>query len=280
MCSQVISLLKRYWIVCVVILILGSIIIFLPYDLLHIQDAKILITALTFLYGIVGGFAISTAWGEFRQARTLISEDDGLFKSAWFFVESFDKKSIEKIRILMDKILVLGYYLNWSDKIKTDKLIKKTFNNIKKLKAKTPEQQQCYARLLTIIVQWWNVRTKLYILGKSKISKLRWLILIILGALLITSFFTIRTENILFDLIIFFTSSTIVLVIFLIHNLDNYSFNDIIWGSGDAEFYEELFDLIGMPYYYPEELIKNNIIKPKGKGYRTKVPKDYLKEIK
>ena len=273
-------LLKRYDLMVILALVLGIIIIYLPENTIQIDGGETLFSAVTFLFGIIGGFTIALVWDEFTETRDMISEDDALYKTIWGLITLFDKKSVDVLRKNMDKILVLGYSLGWSEFSRTDGLLTDTFNKIEKLMPKTSQQKDIYDQLLNLTSDWEKVRSRLYVIGESRISKIQMGVLLVLGLLMILTRFGIRQDHLAFDIIIYFVSLSVFLVLFLIHDLDNYSFSNALWGEKDAESYERLFDIIEMPYYYPEELVNLKMVRPKGKDYRTKIPKDYLKDIK
>jgi hypothetical protein len=117
-----------------------------------------------------------------------------------------------------------------------------------------------------------GARQQLIILGTKSLSLFQWVVLAVLGMLVVFSLYGLRDGSLFFDLITVLISSSIVLIFFLIRDIDLYIWNEQTFGF---DIFENVFKAIGKKPYYPKESVTSGRIKPVDAEYRTGEYIDY-----
>src|SRR3989344_310082 len=115
-------------------------------------------------------------------------------------------------------------------------------------------------------------RQELTVLGARTLSAFQWVVLFSLALLVILSLYGLRTGEPFFDIVTVLISSSVVLVLLLIRDLDLYIWNEKTFGY---DIFENVLRAVGKLPYYPEESIKKGRIRPAEKEYRVGICLDY-----
>mgnify|MGYP001575915911 FL=1 len=111
-----------------------------------------------------------------------------------------------------------------------------------------------------------TARQQLTVLGAKTLSLFQWAILWALAGLLIFSPYGLRTGELFFDIVTVAISSSVILILFLIRDLDLYIWNEQTFGW---DVFQNIFMSIGQLPYYPAEAIESARIHPNEKEYRV-----------
>ena len=140
------------------------------------------------------------------------------------------------------------------------------FKPIQKLREeKKQNANYVYNRSLALMHECGNIRKQNIVFFRTRLTFYHWAILYILTFILVSVLMYIRiptTFSIVFNAFLMMAILTILLVIKDLESLRWGS--EVIW----VDIYERVFDVIGMPRYYSEDMMKSGIKIPKNKDYR------------
>src|SRR3989344_9126930 len=108
-------------------------------------------------------------------------------------------------------------------------------------------------------------RQQLTVLGTKTLSSFQWTILSALAGLFIFSLYGLRTGELFFDIVTVVISSSVVLILLLIRDLDLYIWNEQTFGW---DIFQNIFKAIGRLPYYPAESIESGRVRTPEKEYR------------
>ena len=203
---------------------------------------------------------------------------------SWRYIESLRKvlevrlrSSLKEFGEMLDKYIVLALTTSWEKLSQLNKLYRRIVNFVKDIKIKGKKDEIIYEKILEALSEWAESKNEQLYLGYKRIPVYQWLTLTALAGLLIMFLFIIRTNDIISIVTTVVFSFSIILSLTLIHDLDTYNF---AYDSME-EPSQSMFDMMGKKRFYWEEDIKMGIVSPpKGTKYRTRVPREYLKELK
>ena len=121
-----------------------------------------------------------------------------------------------------------------------------------------------------------TARQQLTVLGARTLSIFQWTILFALATIFIFSLYGLRTGELFFDVVTVAISSSIVLVLLLVRDLDLYIWNEKTFGY---DIFENVLKSIGQLPYYPAESIKQKRVQPHDKEYRIGTYVNFPKSI-
>ena len=263
-----------FLIIAAITLVLGS--LYLPFYG-SFEGYEVFLTITTFLYSILAGFSIATTWEEYRSSTAAISKEISANKNLYSLIGSINKKKQKEFGEMLDKYIVLALTTSWEKLSQLNKLYRRIVNFVKDIKIKGKKDEIIYEKILEALSEWAESKNEQLYLGYKRIPVYQWLTLTALAGLLIMFLFIIRTNDIISIVTTVVFSFSIILSLTLIHDLDTYNF---AYDSME-EPSQIMFDMMGKKRFYWEEDIKMGIVSPpKGIKYRTRVPREYLKELK
>jgi hypothetical protein len=108
-------------------------------------------------------------------------------------------------------------------------------------------------------------RQQLTVLGVKTIPPFLWFVLLTLSTLLAFSLYGLRSGELFFDIVTVAISSSVVLILSLIRDLDLYIWNEKTFGW---DIFENVLKSVGQLPYYPAESLEDGRIHPTEKEYR------------
>ncbi len=239
-----------------------SIPIFGPSD-----EVKLILTICTFLFGIFGGFVISSRMNRFTRFRDLLTNETGYLISLYEYSKLVEEKFSQKIAKLIDNYIVEGFlYEVYEYHRKTEVSFYAIFDELRNFKPANESQKEGFAQMKWIIRDMPKDREEMYLLEEDKISILLKTTLISLTSIILFCLFYLRTEALYSALITIILSTSVVLVLFLIRDLDRLKINNY---AIDYGIYFRLFDMIKKPRLYTSDSIGSGRLKfPKQGIYR------------
>lgn len=224
------------------------------------------------LFAILVGFFITDLWSRFQRIREGVAVEVSGLQTYYLFAQvlgSFPqhKQWAKKQQGLIDRYVREFFAVEWQDYGKIDphfNAIIESLNEIKELKSN--KEVETYTNFLPLLNEITTARERLFMYGKDKLSKLEWMVVLFLSAILMFSIFSIRTPDIASLLLAGTLISTVSILLLIIRDL-----NDLSFGEDMVSFepYETIFDVIGKPRFYLKRDIESGRVKPpKGEKYR------------
>lgn len=242
--------------------------LFLPFFEGVYEEVRIILTITAILFSIFVGFSIAYLFTRFNDIRKLVAAETGILTNLYKFFENLGKsKYTMMMRKSVDDYLtaVLDFHLHEH----IDKVRKEYFNLFEPIKAVRKEKihnaNYVYNRSLALMHEFGNLRKTNIVLVKTKLSFYHWLILVVLGFILVSVLLYLRNPtpfSIIATSLLMIAIATVLLVVKDLENLQWGS--EVLW----VESYERVFDVIEMPRYYPEYIVKEGFKLPEDKDYR------------
>lgn len=245
--------------IVIIFIIIASIFAFaLPIFPLS-EDVRLILTISTFLFGIFAGFVIASRMSRFTRFRDLLTNETGYLISLYNYSKFVDEKFSQKIAKLIDNYIMEGFlYEVYEYHRKTEASFYAIFDELRNFKPKDETQREGLNQMKWIIRDMPKDREEMYLLEEDKISVLLKTTLILLTSIILFCLFYLRTDALYSTLITIILSTSVILILFLIQDLDKLKINNY---AIDYGIYFRLFDLIGKPKLYTSDSIENRRLK-------------------
>jgi len=261
---------KTAYFISVVVSILLLFIV--PKNFISSNLGGLVLTISTFLFGLIAGFYIVVTTTDYNSLKNILASET----AGWIYMAAsldiYDKKLAQKIFILIDAYVRRTFDFEIIDYAKqTNTEFEKIIGEIGKIKMKEGGES-IYEKIQD--AKWTTIETrqKLTVLGTKALSFFQWAILLILAVLVVSSLFGLRTGEIFFDVVTVMVSSSTVLILFLIRDLDLYVWNEKTFGY---DIFQNVFTAIGKLPYYPDESISARRVNPTQVKYRVGIFTDF-----
>ncbi len=265
--------IKTEYLIVVVIGVSFLCVFFIPIEEEVSEGINAILGIVGLLFAILVGFFITDLWSRYQRIRENVAVEVSGLQTYYLFVQILGrflhhKEWAKKQQELIDKYIREFFYVEWSDYGKIDPYFNEIIKSLKEMKElKTNQENETYSNILPILNDITTSREKLFIYGKDKLSKMEWIVVLFLSAILIFSIFLIRTSDLPSLLLSGTLISTVIILLLILRDL-----NDLSFGEGMVSFepYETIFDVIGKPRFYLKRDIKTGrVVPPKGIKYRV-----------
>ncbi len=234
----------------------------------NLKDVELFLTVSTFLFAILSGFFISRLNSRYDRMREYIGSEDALWLSLYKTSQLYGKEFSEKIRELIDRYCIVSFDF-YGIKEDSYRHSMKYFLGISDelIKMKKYRSEEAFGKMLDHISSIEEKRNNYSVLSLERMTKGQWYVLISLAAIIILNMFYIEPIGIYSQITVVLLSTTIILVLLIIRDLQNERMGGELLLSESGQ---KLFDVIGRPRYYNMHHIKNGSLKiPKDiKTYR------------
>jgi hypothetical protein len=234
---------------------------FIPMDL-----GDTIITVVAFLFGIIAGFYIVVTTTDYNSIKNILASETAKWVSLYQNILIYDTPTSEKLSSLIDTYIRRAFDYEVMD---YERGTREEFANITKTIRGLPLKQEVaylYEKIGNTFDDIIQTRQQLAVLGTRALQVFQWIILITLAALFIFSLYGLRTGELFFDIVTVSISSSIILVLLLIRELDLYLWNEKTFGY---DIFQNVLTSIGRLPYYPIESIDKGRIIPAEKEYRV-----------
>lgn len=216
------------------------------------EEMKTIFSFISMLFAILSGFLISSLWDRFTKIRTLVSSETASLENLHQFFELADRKiarkAVDGIDNYVMKALELGVH-EYQEKLREE-----YFALYKLLKLLKPKKTEVYlSRILNIFDQFTKNRKEILSRTKDQLGLYHWVVLCLLPFMLIVIWVYIQFDGVFGRFIGTIFIFAIFMILIIIYDLNN-----LVWGSAqiNVEVYERIYDVIGIPRYYPEEMLE------------------------
>jgi len=237
------------------------------------QTIRTVLAMVGILFAVIVGFFITDLYSRFEKVRENVSTEVGGLITYYSYVkilEKFDHHEpwVKKQRGIIDDYIKKFVQVEWHEYEKTDMEFQTILNSLQEVKElKTNKEVETYTNLLPVLSSISEARERLIIVGKDKLTKAEWIVILFLASTLIFSLFYLKEAT--FTSVVFTgaLSSIVIVLVLILQDLSDLSFGE---ETVSFEPYEKVFDVIGKPRYYLKKDIKSGRVKPRaGLEYRT-----------
>jgi hypothetical protein len=232
-------------------LFLATALVFILPEMSTNFDSDIILTVSTFLFAILVGFDLSRLYSRYTNVRQNIAEEDARLLSFYAKAEIYGKGFSDRIKKIIDKYCIdfldygiwkaEGYYYK-----PTSKHFLQLYREMKKIKKHRHEGT--YESMLDDLSYLETARNKasVFIYAQMSLRKQYFLFFLALIILLIL-FIDVRSLDFYSKIITILLSSSLVLILLLLRDLNNFMVQNK--GIG-VESKEEVLEFMGLGRYY------------------------------
>lgn len=236
-----------------------------PHSFISTELGNTILTVVAFLFGIISGFYIVVTTTDYNSVKNILATETAGWISLHQNVLIYDKQSAENLSSLIDEYVRRAFDFEIIDYAKSTH---HEFEAIKGLVRELPMKENMssvYEKIRNIMDDVIISRQQLTVLGARTLSLFQWTILFSLAMIFAFSLYGLRTGELFFDIVTVAISGSIVLVLFLIRELDLYVWNEKTFSY---DIFENVLESIGQLPYYPAESIQQKRVQPHNKEYR------------
>ena len=228
------------------------------------EEHQLLLSATSFISTIILVFFLTGRRERVIEIRDAIFQENASYINAHILSKEFTDKKFNSAK-LIDDYLVKNMTLELEEYKKSNKEFYKFYDSFRKVEVKTPKQRILYEKVIEELKAAEHSRDRIINLLQEYMSPWQWTISLTLVILMIISLFILRGETLISKVSVGLLSSAVVLLVFMIKNLD-----DLHWAGEiyTIEPYAEVFDIIGKKRYYVDYEINLRKIKPPTGEYR------------
>lgn len=240
----------------------------LPDSFISPDHGGTVLTITTFLFGIIAGFYIVVTTTDYNSIKNVLAVETAKLISLYQNVRLYDLNASGSLAERIDEYVRRNFDY---EVIEYAHVTHIEFDSIvREIQVLPLMQDNSWLRekIQEILGEIITTRQQLTVLGTKTLSTFQWAVLYILGGLLILSLYGLRTGELFFDIVTVSISCAVVLVLFLIRDLDLYTWNEKTFS---IDTFENVLLAIGKLPYYPSELIQSGRVSPEDEQYRVGV---------
>lgn len=248
------------------IVVFTGLLFIIPRSFIPTELGNTILTVVAFLFGIIAGFYIVVTTTDYNSVKNILAAESAGWISLYGNLSIYDKQSADKLSVLIDEyerhafdFEIVDFAKSTHEKFKTIE----TFMVELPYKENMSSVHQNIRSNVDVII---TARQQLTVLGARTLSLFQWIILWALAGLFIFSLYGLRTGELFFDIVTVVISSSVMLILFLVRDLDLYIWNEQTFGW---DVFQNIFKSMGQLPYYPAESIEAGRVHPLEKEYRT-----------
>lgn len=236
----------------------------LPHSLIPLELGNTILTITTFLFGIIGGFYIVVTTTDYNSVKSILASETAGWISLYQNVSIYNKELSLGLSDLIDAYVRKTFDYEIIDYAK---VTHEEFAAISKMIQDIPftEPSSTYDKIRDNMNGIIGSRQNLIVLGSKTLTLFQWFVLLTLATILVSSLYGLRSGELFFDIVTMAISSSVVLVLLLIRDLDMYIWNEKTFGY---DIFENVLRSIGKLPYYPAESLTSGRVNPTDKEYR------------
>jgi len=184
-----------------------------------------ILTVVAFLFGIISGFYIVVTTTDYNSVKNILATETAGWISLHQNILIYDKQVADKLASLIDKYILRAFDFEIIDYAKSTN---DEFESIKELVRELPLKENLssvYEKIRNVMDDIIISGQQLTVLGARTLSVFQWTILFALASIFTFSLYGLRTGELFFDVVTVAISSSIVLVLLLVRDLDLYIWN-------------------------------------------------------
>ena len=256
---------KTQYIFFISLVLFIALLFVLPHSFIPSELGNTILTITTFLFGIMGGFYIVVTTTDYNSVKSILASETAGWISLHQNVSIYDKQLANKLSQLIDAYIRRAFDYEIIDYTKGTYV---EFEALKKMVQDIPLNKEIfyvYEKIRDKMDEIITSRQQLTVLGTKTLSTFQWFVLLILSTLIVFSLYGLRSGELFFDIVTVAISSSVVLILFLIRDLDLYVWNEKTFGY---DIFEDVLKSVGQLPYYPVESLEAGRVRPTEKEYR------------
>ncbi|MEK6845877.1 MAG: hypothetical protein AABY26_03905 [Nanoarchaeota archaeon] len=217
------------------------------------EFVKIILSASSFLFGIIIAFSIANRHARLNAIKESFKKQDAALLSLYFLSKTFGKAIIAKTKNKIDRLLIsqLDYKLTDISMSAPQKL-KELYLFLEKIVPKTEVQREVKEKILDLLEELEEMEKEIDYEIKNRIETYEWVSVYILGGIVLLCLFWINTGTITSVFLVAFLSSALALLLFVLQELENLTWQEESWALRTAI---KLFMELDLIPYLPEQIL-------------------------
>lgn len=257
--------MKIQFVFLVSVVVCTALLFVLPIELISSEFGDTILTISTFLFGILAGFYIYVTTTDYTLLKETAAQETGAYISLYEALKQYDPTYATKIAAHIDEVMRHSFDFDFID---YPAGTQKEFDALRIAVREIPvraEKTFLHEAVVNSMVTLINARQKLLALATRALSIFQWGVLVALALIVVGTLYGLRSGDLFFDLVTVIISSTVILILVLIRDIDEYAWNEKTFGF---DVFESVFRAIEMLPYYPNEAIQDGTITPTERTYR------------
>ena len=190
--------------------------------------------------------------------KALISTEDALLFSLFKASKVYGKKFSDNLADAIEQYYFTVFETELDDYYKqTTPQIEKMYTVLYQIKNKAGES--VYANLFSILLSFEEARNKNSVLGKEKITKSQWAVLILLSGIIFYCLLYLNTNEAFFQVLVIIVSSILVLILLTMRDLQELRLGGKLMKVFESG--QEVLESMGKLHYYTSMLLEEGAMK-------------------
>lgn len=236
-----------------------------PEQFISAELGNTILTISTFLFGILAGFYIIVTTTDYNNVKMVAAAETAGYISLYENVALYHPPAAERLADLIDECVRCSFDYDF---IEYARGTTQEFEQVRKYVLELPKNEtlsSVYEQIRSVMADLILARQQLTVLGTKALSFFQWMVLFGLAVLVIGTLYSLRSGEVFFDAVTVIISSSIVLILILIRDIDQYTWNERTFGF---EVFENVFLAIGKLPYYPAEALQQKLVTAHKGSYR------------
>ncbi len=240
-------------------------------------DISTLLTVVSLIFAILIGFFIATATTNYLRLQSLIADEDSALIGIFNLAKAIQSTSVAKMREVIDQYVIAALDFELVDYVgKTEKQFSSVLFAIDELSPRNAKGMELIGNIYDKRSEVVRARQEIAFVARRIVTRLHWVVLFFLAALLIFLLFALRDGNLLFSAVTGILAVATYLILLLLYEVDG---NIFLEEQLAYENSQQIFEAIGTLRYYPDYALQNkHILAPAG-DYRVGIFKDYPRSL-
>jgi uncharacterized membrane protein YqaE (UPF0057 family) len=215
---------------------------------------NIVLTIASFVFGIILAFSISNRHSRLSDIREALRAQDGILLNIYELSKMYGKKIASEIKNKIDSILITQIDYELEDFDNCVPQIESLYEYIEKIKIKNKAQEQSYQVLMNNTTELLKIEKEVSFSSKNKILPYEWISLLVLAGIMLFCLFYVKESSLVYSLVITAISTTIILLLLVLHQLDTLSWQEENWIWLPLT---NIFNELALMPYFPGDLIED-----------------------
>ncbi|MEK7138781.1 MAG: hypothetical protein AAB799_01220 [Patescibacteria group bacterium] len=257
------------------VLIFIFLILITPSGFIDSESGNTILTITTFLFGLLAGFYIVVTTTDYNNLKSILANETATWDSLYKNMLVYNKELAVKLSDHIDLYIQSNFDHELMNAVKGTTEEFKKIEGIFENMVLVPDMGSVHQVILGNLDNLRSLRHQQIALGRKTVSFFQWVVLIILSILVIFSLLGLRTGALFFDVTTVLISSSLVLILLLIRDIDLYTWNE----KFGFEIFEILLKNIGKLPYYNSAIIGKGRFQPTESEYRLGVYTNFPKSL-
>ncbi|MFZ2149973.1 MAG: hypothetical protein WAV15_02335 [Minisyncoccia bacterium] len=261
---------KKWKLIISLLLILSA--VWLPLFNLN-ADVPTLLTIFSLLFAILVGFFIATSTTNYLRLQTLIAEEDASLIAIFSSFRNIVPKNTEIIADAIDNYAIAALSFELTEYVNKTHF---EFGNLVRVVDEVNFVDDKGRELIGFLHDKKNslyqTRQEIALVARRIVTPDHWLVVTSLAVLIGFLILTLRDGGLLSAFLSGILLATNYLILTLLYEVDNNKFLEQALSYQNSQ---QIFQVIGRPSYYVEDVIKNGRVETPKKNYRTGYYKNF-----